>query len=189
MPVDTVCPIWGTPAVVQRDGDTILVEGARTAGAYHVFSGMVPELGKLSVTEKAILTRWLIEGRRGEKPLFSVEVTETMIGLAQSAPPLTVAAQLMGLLEYFINGTPELGKGVVCIFPEGSKALDRALAYSGCRTLGEVNFLLQYLRHKGWLAAGDGGVIVMVEGYNQFEAFRAAHPVPAFPLGEFAALA
>lgn len=70
------CPIWGTPAQVEKAGDGVNVSSERAGGSYRVTGSALPVLPNLSSDIRARLTTWILDEIRSgtERPVVNLEV-------------------------------------------------------------------------------------------------------------------
>ena len=160
------CPIWGTPVKDSRGDafeDAIIVsESPRAGGDYRITAQASRDVEALDPTEKAKLTTILIELRRAgnHAPL----VTLDLIDEAKRAEPLPVYTRAERLLRYLVNIQKPIGEPFVTqIITDGLESL----AWSESTSPIETDFLVDYLRTRGWLIRHSSGYCtITVDGYQ-----------------------
>lgn len=71
-----LCPIWNTPAHIERVGDGSNVSSSRVGGDYRLSGSAEPIFTDLSPDVRARLTTWILDQIRGgaERPIVTLEV-------------------------------------------------------------------------------------------------------------------
>ena len=181
------CQIWRGHEGVGfwgQNGSEIGVEvSPRSGGKYTITQSarwMIEDRG-LDDSHKARLTTMLIDQReRGDN---WPEVTTALIEQAKNAIPLLVHERANRLLRYLSNLTSVVGEyvalGTPAVEPDsfGHRPLSEgptswgAMAWSESVQPSEVQFLIDYLLGKGWIAGqkeghGMGHFTVTVDGYS-----------------------
>lgn len=89
MPLETTCPIWGTPAYLLASGDGVKVQSDRTGGEYRISGTAQSMLESLSPEQRARLTTWLVDQRRAGDP--SPMINSDEIKRARERRPLLMS--------------------------------------------------------------------------------------------------
>ncbi len=118
---DIKCPIWGTPARIERENsphhrDGSYANSPRAGGAYFIAAGLHEgvvggleiKMRALDVGTKARLTSWLVEQRRlGEE---WPEITDKTIEDAKHRRDLPISERSDRVLRYFRQIEPSVGR-------------------------------------------------------------------------------
>ncbi|MYH31735.1 MAG: hypothetical protein F4137_23510 [Acidobacteria bacterium] len=145
------CPIWGTPASeMERAPSLSLLDSPRAGGEYWVKKNARVCLGRIDDPKvKARLTSWLVERRRtGEvRPNITVQVIKDAI----HRPPLSVHTRADRLLQGVSSELSDIASDFANHQDESDMGLQRRLAHSEALRVNEINYLVSYLEHRGWL--------------------------------------
>ena len=193
------CPIWGTPAVVEkRDGqDGCMVDSPRAGGKYFVVGTVKPKLEDCDDRLKACLTSWLVEKRH--LGIACPEIDSRTISEAQQRKPLGIPERANGILLYLETRSDHLGDEVTYrVFldlyaesiPTGpEREYFGLLSHSESINKKELFFLLDYLDQRALIeniTSDDwsGGCILTADGYARLKAVgyqygQATHPFPS----------
>ena len=141
------CPIWGDNflAKVQRrplEGIIEVLYSPRAGGGYFLEYGAEDEVKQLRVVQKAILTTWLIDQRQTGTDY--PRVTEGVLEYIKTKRPLPVHERADRLLRFISDKTPSIGD-YVHFSPDDPDTL----AKSESNSLGEVRYLVNYLKDEG----------------------------------------
>ncbi len=86
------CPIWGTPAMVDKSGDLTLVNSVSAGGEYQVTGTALAVLPQLEPPARARVTTWLVNQRRlGES---CPRIDSEFLTKVELLPPLRVQDRL-----------------------------------------------------------------------------------------------
>lgn len=166
---DSCCPIWGTEATVERQGDATLeiFDSPRTGGRYAI-SRRAESLINLNQDSfdthfKARLTSWLVEQRQLGNPYPRVD--ETTLQQVKDREDLSVHERADRLLKAISLRTRYLGQ----IHAANHEPLSMFfLAYSESINSRELKFLLSYLVNQNWLELNSSARhILTVQGYTR----------------------
>lgn len=126
------CPIWKTPAEINRDpgacngGGASTVDSARAGGRYWIADIALSIHPGLTNQEKAKLTTWLVEQRR--LSVECPEVTSAIIDEVKRRRPLAIHVRADQLLRYLSKDQPSTGEPVN--FSGDDKSYFGAMAWS-----------------------------------------------------------
>ena len=152
----THCPIWNTPARVNRfEHDTLTVDSARAGGRYVISDKEAAAVSNLDDTSKALLTSWLIRNRNAGNlgPRVSVQ-------LAKGLSRLAVHMRADYLLKYIESELSSVGDSIEIhslVVPDADlndpswKRIAQMLACSESLDFEDLIFLLDYLEAQAWL--------------------------------------
>ena len=159
------CLIWGEGyrAKVSIIPGTLhsSVKSDRAGGAYRITDKARQLLEGKSEAWKARLTTWLINQReQGDREPW---VTKEIVEYIDRQPPLPVHERAERLLRLLATETAAVAIGRNLCVPRDNSLVEHA--WSESTEWGEVHFLLDYLRDRGWLKGG----LTLVEYDGQFE--------------------
>jgi hypothetical protein len=125
-------PIWGAmPADVTSWGDGLEVTCARAGGRYRMTGTALAQLGELSRSERAKLTRWIVDANRleGKPPEISTDTLKRVRVL----PERTVAQRMDRLLAHLARRGARPGArlswmGTHQVTPQTERSKQEALA-------------------------------------------------------------
>ena len=137
------------------------------------------------------MTTWLVDARYAGAKLPLITIDE--VKRAQTSRDLRVDERADRLLRYLASKTQTVGEGIPIYTGEHGDWMDFGLAWSESILDGEVNYLLDYLRGRGFtrtesvttahaLGSSTGpGTVVTVEGYARIaDAIEAVDSSQAF---------
>ena len=145
-----VCPIWGEgfPAegmCFRSDNLLRVYDSPRTAGGYEIGASTVTALvEKMTAAEKAKLTTWLIDQRMqgNAQPL----ITEDVVNYVKRKHPLPIYERVDRLLRFIVGQSYPIGTGIKVSYSD-----PRPLAWSESTSIGEVDYLVSYLKDRNFL--------------------------------------
>ena len=159
------CPIWQLPAIdlpTSRDGRHII--SSRAGGQYFIAHSACAMLSDFNVSEKILLTSWLVEQRR--RGVSSPKISTATLKLARKRRPLSVHAKAINLLRYIRTHSNLLGTNVVFkVFDDTQSVPDYTqnsevmyevtvwnwLAWTDSQQMSEVSALAEHSREQGWI--------------------------------------
>lgn len=148
------CYIWGTPAKEIRDSteDSVYLDSPRAGGQYSITGTAAETVKQLTTRERASLTTWLCNQRRGgvEDP----QVTSDIVKSAKSLPRLTTTERIERVLLYFSERV-RIGESILFFPGQFSQADPDAsvlAALSECETKDEVEAFMGLLVDMGLTA-------------------------------------
>lgn len=165
----SVCPIWGEgfPAegICFRSDNLLRVDDSpRTGGGYEIGEPTVNSLVKnMSNLEKAKLTTWLIDQRMqgNAQPL----ITEDVVNYVKRKHPLPIYERVDRLLRFIVGQSYPIGTGI-----KVSHSDPRPLAWSESTSIGEVDYLVSYLKDRNFLKStsylDSFSIDVTVDGFG-----------------------
>ena len=174
------CLIWPDNDAMARDGyiggrHSVIISSPRAAGDYAVTQPGWHALHDLDVDAKARLTTILVDWRNqhgeGEVP----PVTPEMINWARNSSSLAVHERAVRLLRFMATQSKSIGDAVNLNWaPARTSDTDkRAMAWSESTTLGEVQFLQDYLIEQRWIRkVQDTQFTVTVDGHRRIADLR-----------------
>lgn len=142
------CAIWNTVATDEsepgRDGATL--DSPRAGGRYFISGSAAAAAKSRDERLKARLTTWLVDQRRlGNR---CPEVTTGAIDDAARYRDLTVQQRVDRLLRFVSEQAPGIGAAFSLT---NQKVTCAAMAWSESTHMKEMQFLLDYIRKRGWL--------------------------------------
>lgn len=152
------CPIWGTPARhFPRTGDGVTVESARAGGRYYVSGTDEALLKDADEHLRLRLTRWLVKQRALGNDCPSV--LPTTLDEVKNSPGSAVVDRADGILRFLEGRTETLGAQVefrLQNWPQErhddlTAVYFGLLAHSECVGEYDLDFLLDYLRERGFI--------------------------------------
>ncbi|MDR3494389.1 MAG: hypothetical protein P4L82_07285 [Ancalomicrobiaceae bacterium] len=176
----TKCPIWETPAEVKAyNGNDILTNSLRMDGLYRITDRVLAKLlAKQDDRLSAKLTTWVVEQHRlGVEVPFIDEVILEAVARRQ---PMPVARRAEMLLAYADLVSEHIGFQINF----GDKR--RLLAWTESSRIAEIEFLLKYTSHRGWvnveyLASFNAELAFYLKisdnGYAKLDEIRSAHTI------------
>ena len=193
------CYIWNTPVLTAaslRPGTRSrwIDDSPRAGGSYDtddIFDESI--MIQFTESEKALLTSWLIDQRR-QGIRYPRITTFSVSSLVASLKPLQIEERANRLLTLLAVQTERVGQlvtialpyedsidpnryGTLDDVPDSVCNLWRAMAWSESTTIGEVDFLIDYLTERGWLNRNHRrqpeSVLVTIDGYAHIEDSRA----------------
>ena len=159
------CPIWQLPAIelpTSRNGRHLI--SSRAGGQCFIAHSACAMLSDFKVSEKVLLTSWLVEQRR--RGVSSPQISIATLKLARKRRPLSVDAKAINLLRYIHTHSNLLGtKLVFKVFDDTQSVPDYMseseityavlvwewLAWTDSQQMSEVVELAQYCREQGWI--------------------------------------
>ena len=173
------CPIWDTIATAypsRRDGQGI--DSARAGGRYFISGTAVVNLKRWDDSLRLRLTTWLVDQRR-----HGVECPEILSSTLEDIErqlPIGVQDRANRLLEYFENESSFIGDEVA--FDVDEVTFMEMKAWSESLEQDEVEFLLQYLKRRGFIDIEDigdtaGKAKISVEGHVHIAGLRDKHSI------------
>ena len=121
----------------------------------------------LSDDAKARLTTWLVDQRSQgvDVPI----ITDLIIADAERRDPLPPHERAYRLLRLFVKETKAIGQAIDVKDTESAISA-RVLAWSESTTIYEIDYLLDYMKQRGWIEAiGKYVFKVTVVGYSRIE--------------------
>ena len=159
------CPIWQLPAIdlpTSRNGRHII--SSRAGGQCFVAHSACAMLSDFNVSEKVLLTSWLVEQRR--RGVSSPQISTATLKMARKRRPLSVDAKAINLLRYIHTHSNLLGTRLVFkVFDDTQSMPDYTqeseieyavsvwqwLAWTDSQQMSEVVELAQHCREQGWI--------------------------------------
>lgn len=150
----------------------------RAGGRYIITRDVADTVPGLDEKHKVRLTTMLIDQRRQGVEL--PEVTPQLVEDAKNKPSLPVYERAERLLQYFSSKTGKVGDSLKINYDIDDPIFQGALAWSESTVKGEVDFLIKYLKKKGWIDGNWGAIskdteaffTVTVEGYGHIADLR-----------------
>ncbi len=169
------CSIWGGHGTLpnpERNSE-------RAGGRYIITRDVADTVPDLDEKHKVRLTTMLIDQRRQGVEL--PEVTPQLVEDSKNKPSLPVYERAERLLQYFSSKTGKVGDSLRIDYDIDDLIFQGALAWSESTVEGEVDFLIKYLKKKGWIDGNRGAIpigtqgaspTVTVEGYGHIADLR-----------------
>ena len=177
MSSNPTCAIWNMPATkipVIRDGQTF--DSPRAGGRYFISGSAEALLEHTDNRAKARLTTWLVEQRR--LGTSCPEISPETVGDAKQRRDANIFDRVDGILRYLARRSKTLGTLIgyrhPLTYPPPLDSRDEVylelLAHSECVSLEDLDFLLAYLKKRGWIEWRGADIperacILTVEGY------------------------
>ena len=172
----TTCPIWGIQTIRLKEPTTPDTKSLRrnrtlTARSAGIKSRVICLLfleELLSDKEKARLTTWIVDQwlRGNRQPTITADVLFSV-----TRKPLSVPKRADRLLKYIAAASSIRKVGVDVQIPQTDYG---PFAWSECVEESEIDYFLDYLVQKGWLASNEYGLArlsckVTVDGHSRVE--------------------
>lgn len=179
------CPIWGTRAALlagSRHGDGMKVFSVRAGGEYRITSEAMDDHPNLTLTQKAILTTWLVDQRRfgTRAPVLTTEGVDVILGQR----PLRFGEKKERLFRAFIGTKPGRSIWFADNFDgslEDPEHPQNLLALMGVESFREAIAIILMLRDDGFLTYGSNRFEFTGKGYELLDAMDAgAETLQAF---------
>lgn len=164
------CPIWGTKAETkncQSEKTGTAVDSARTGGKYFISEEAKHLARDLSDKQKARLTSWMINQRF--LGIECPEVDRRRIEEEDYGQALKVHERAGCLLRLLELESPEIGKFISFNTDSANGIYPKMLAWSESTEAGEVHFLLDQLKERGWIKRDGRTVWLTMDGYIRLE--------------------
>ena len=174
------CLIWtDSPANVDyspvgdRRGGFYLrwkVDSPRAGGLYSVKDDPplpVVELHGLDEDVRARLTTLLVDLRNQNGETYVPDVTKDLIEQACRARPLDVDVRAERLLRFIGKQSNSIGDTVMLNPRDLTEIYMQSMAWSESTSVGEILYLLDYLKDQRWIDRSHAGARVTVDGYRR----------------------
>lgn len=171
------CPIWGKPAeeLAKSSAGEIKVRSPRTGGDYRIMGAARLAVARATLDQKARLTTWLVEQRRGGEgaPLVTEEVLEEI----ETRRPLRMSERkqrffLLALTRDFLASSSFKISGIQdqqLIRDSGAIS-----AWTECQTDDERSAILRFLKQEGLINFGGSDFITLTtKGFDLLESLEA----------------
>ena len=159
------CAIWNTVAAKEPAGDRygFSFDSPRAGGRYFIPRRAELMMASCDERVKARLTTWLVDQRRlGSR---HPEVSSNTIEDAERSPGLTIPQRVDRLLRYIGKQTPQIGAALSLA---NQKDYCAAMAWSESTSVEEVQFLLDYIKQRGWIRVDnsrENQYILTIDGH------------------------
>ena len=174
----STCPIWDTPAVeIPSQSDGKCLDSPRAGGRYFIAGSAEEMLAPLDNRGKVRLTNWLVEQR--SLGCTSPRILAHRIGNVQALRDPDVSHRVDRVLRYLASRSRELGSRIEyrlrdtsSLYRQPDKTFLELLAHSGCIKVGDLMFLMKYLKRCGLVDIvgvnnSEQHCAVTVEGYER----------------------
>ena len=186
------CPIWGTPASEEIMGERVgtYVDSPRAGGKYFISSRAKVILNSCDECLKARLTSWLVEQR--QLGITWPDITDTTIEDAKLRSGLRVFERANRILKYLEIKTNIIGTQIRYRFHRDLSNVNNRdnndinfcnlLCNSESTEAEELNFLLNYLKEKGFIIIRGRNnelqeCVLTIEGYAKLAELEETYAV------------
>ena len=178
------CLIWtDSPATADyspvydgRSGEILSVrwevDPPRAGGLYSAnndmpFPNVNLDVGNLDEDAKARLTTLLVDLRDQNDEAYVPDVTPELIEQARRARPLDVDERAERLLRFIGKQSNSIGDTVMLNPRDPTEIYMQSMAWSESTSVGEILYLLDYLKDQRWIDRSHAGARVTVDGYRR----------------------
>ena len=170
---NAVCPIWGTPALLEAGPDSVVVNSPRAGGKYKIVGSAIAALQNFGIDKKTSLTWWLVEQRRqgNSQPEITTYTLDEVVRLRMP----NIVERRDRLLDFIANSSSTITPRIKMagLMTDKVRAQQEALAaHTASQSNGEVQELIRFAR-EDHLIDGNENIHLTFKAWTYIEERRA----------------